>query len=45
MVAPTNHVVPLAGFTLRGASGTVPFYKFGPGYCIAFIERLDEGLR
>ena len=28
----------------RGTS-TVLFGKFGPGYCITFIKRLDEGLR
>ena len=26
------------------ASGTVPYVKSAPGYCITFIERLDEGL-
>ena len=25
--------------------GTVPYGKSGPGYCIAFIKRLDDGLR
>ena len=28
----------------RGASGTVPYVKFVPGYCITFIKTLDEGL-
>ena len=31
--------------TERGAPGTVPCGKSGPGYCITFIQRLDEGLR
>ena len=25
--------------------GTVPYGKYGAGYCIAFIKSLDEGLR
>ena len=29
----------------RRAPGTVPYGKSGPGYCITFINRLDEGLR
>ena len=29
----------------RGAPGTVPYDKSGPGNCITFIKRLDEGLR
>ena len=28
-----------------GAPGTVPYGKSGPGYSIAFIKRLDAGLR
>ena len=28
-----------------GASGTVPCGKSGPGYCITFMQRLDEDLR
>ena len=31
-------------FYERGASGTVPYVKSVPGYCITFIKRLDEGL-
>ena len=27
------------------APGTEPCRKFGPGYCITFIKRLDKGLR
>ena len=26
-------------------SGTVPYGKYGAGYCITFIKSLDEGLR
>ena len=29
----------------RGALGTVSYGKFGPGYCVTFIKRLNEGLR
>ena len=29
----------------RRAPGTVPYGKSGPGYCIMFIKRFDEGLR
>ena len=29
----------------RGAPGTVPYVKSDPGYCITFIQRLDENLR
>ena len=36
-----NEVLP----SERGASGTVPYGKSGPGYCITFIQRLDEHLR
>ena len=25
--------------------GTVPYGKYGAGYCITFIKSLDEGLR
>ena len=28
----------------RGAPGTVPYVKSVPGYCITFIQRLQEGL-
>ena len=28
----------------RGAPGTVPFGKSGPGYCIIFKKKFDEGL-
>ena len=28
----------------RDAPGTVPYGKSSPGYCIAFIKGLDEGL-
>ena len=28
----------------RGALGSIPFGKSGPGYCITFIKRLDERL-
>ena len=28
----------------RGATGTVPYVKSIPGYCITFIKRLHEGL-
>ena len=28
----------------RGIPGTVPYVKSVPGYCIAFLKRLDEGL-
>ena len=27
----------------RGAPGTVPYGKFGPGICITFLKRLDKG--
>ena len=27
-----------------GAAGSVPYGKSGPGYCISFIKRLDDGL-
>ena len=27
------------------SAGTVPYGKYGPGYCITFIKSLDEGLR
>ena len=27
------------------APGTVPYDKSGPGFCITFKKRLDEGLR
>ena len=39
-----NHVIARAGFTLRGARGTLPYSKSGPGYCITFMKRLDEDL-
>ena len=26
------------------APGTVPYGKYGPGYCITLIQTLDEGL-
>ena len=29
----------------RGAPGTVPYGKSGPGHWITFIERLDQNLR
>ena len=29
----------------RGGPGTVPYDKYGAGYCITSIKRLDEGLR
>ena len=29
----------------RGALGTVPYVKSNFGYCIAFVQRLDEDLR
>ena len=28
----------------RGALGTVPYGKSGPGYCVTLIKRLHEGL-
>ena len=28
-----------------GPPGTVPYGKSGPGYCITFMKKLDEGLR
>ena len=29
----------------HGAPGTLPYGKSSPGFCIAFIKKLDEGLR
>ena len=31
--------------SVRGASGTAPYGKFGPGNCITFLKRLDKDLR
>ena len=37
-VSPAEHGDP--------SSGIVPYYgKSGPGYCITFMKRLDEGLK
>ena len=30
---------------LSAGPGTVPYGKFGAGYCITLIKTLDEGLR
>ena len=29
----------------RWAPGTVPYGKFGRGYCITVVKNLDEGMR
>ena len=30
---------------MRRAPGSAPYDKSGPGYCITFNKRLDEGLK
>ena len=36
----------LPHLSARPSAGFMPYYgKFGPDYCIAFIKRLDEGLK
>ena len=45
MIHHINRVIARAEFILRGAPNNAAFDKSSTGYYIAFIKRLDEGLR
>ena len=36
---------PKKALSERGASGTAPYVKSAPGYCITFIKSLEEALQ